>query len=131
MPPMSAKLIVGILNIRSSYVQNSDQPAENGAHDTVQWWLEPGQAWRIRTFAEDHDIHVDWVGDGEPSDLIHYIEDNYDGLLERLEVVDIPNMHDEAQAAKILRRAGLEPNLEVAPDGFAYWNPDGGVYQTL
>jgi hypothetical protein len=128
---MPAKLIVGILNIRSSYVQNRDTPAGNEAPDTVQWWLEPGQAWRIRTFAADHDIHVDWVGDGQPQDLIHYIEDHYDGLLERLEVVDIPNMHDGPQTARVLRRAGLEPNLEVASDGFAYWNPDGGVYHTL
>jgi hypothetical protein len=128
---MPAKLIVGILNIRSSYVQNSDAPAGNDAPDTVQWWLEPGQAWRIRTFAADHDIHVDWVGEGHPNELISYIEDHYEGLLERLEVVDIPNMHDGAQAARLLQRAGLEPNLEVVPDGFAYWNPDGGQYHSL
>ena len=128
---MPAKLIVGILNIRSSYVQNSDAPVGDGAPDTVQWWLEPGQAWRIRTFAADHDIHVDWVGDGQPNELITYIEENYDGLLDRVEVVDIPNMHDTTQAARLLRRAGLEPNLEVVPDGFAYWNPDGGEYHTL
>lgn len=128
---MSAKLIVGILNIRSSYVRNFGAPAGSGVRDTVQWWLEPGQAWRIRTFAADHDIHVDWVGDGQPGELIENTLDHYRGLLERLEVVDIPNMRNRTEAARLLRRAGLEPNLEVVPDGFAYWNPDNGVYQTL
>ena len=35
-------------------------------------------------------------------------------------------MHDGAQTARVLRRAGLEPNLEVASDGFAYWNGETG-----
>ncbi len=128
---MPAKLIVGILNIRSSYIKNFGDPAGNGVHDTVQWWLEPGQAWRIRTFAADHDIHVDWVGEGQPGELIGNILDHYRGLLERLEVVDIPNMRDRAQSSRLLRRAGLEPNLELVPDGYAYWNPDGGQYYSL
>ena len=49
-------LIIGVLTVESSYAQNSERPSR-GVPDTVQFWIDPGGAWRIRTYAIDHDIH--------------------------------------------------------------------------
>lgn len=50
-------LIVGLLIIQSSFIENYEKEAEN-VPDTVQFWLTNESAWRIRTYAPDHDIHI-------------------------------------------------------------------------
>src|SRR5262245_21305082 len=55
-------LIIGILTIESSYAQNTERPSR-GVPDTLQFWIAPDRAWRIRTYATDHDIHPYSLGD--------------------------------------------------------------------
>ncbi len=78
MPPEAdspALLVVAWLNVKSSYAGNREEPSHD-AFDTVQFYFPAGSAnaWRIRTYAADHDIHVhklhglrDQIGD--PADF--------------------------------------------------------------
>src|SRR5690242_5713321 len=61
-------LFVARLTIRSSYVRNVEQPADD-VFDTIQLYMpDAGPAvFRIRTFAVDHDIHVHRFGASGPS----------------------------------------------------------------
>ena len=45
-----ALLIVGLLRVQSSYASNFEAPAD-GRPDTIQWFIGPGQTWRVRTYA--------------------------------------------------------------------------------
>jgi len=53
-------LILGILNIESSYLDNLERPA-GAVPDTVQFWFAPDSQWRTKTYAIDHDIHIHQV----------------------------------------------------------------------
>ena len=124
---MPGQLILGLLNIRSSFRQNLGIRAVDGAADTVQWWLQDGQAWRIRTFAADDEIHVDWMGDTPSAELIRNTQENYGEFLHEIKVIDIPDVHNESLTARVLRKAGLAPNMVVMPTGFAYWSPSAAA----
>ena len=58
-------LIVAILSIESSYLDEVERPVKD-VPDTVQFWLTSASQWRIKTYAIDHDIHVHRLG-GEQS----------------------------------------------------------------
>lgn len=120
---MRGKLILGLLNIRSSFRRNIGMRAGDGTADTVQWWLEGGQAWRIRTFAADDEIHVDWIGGEDAESLIRNTQQNYGEFLSEIKVIDFADVQDESGSAGVLKDAGLEPNMVVMPMGFAYWSP--------
>ena len=50
-------LVLAILSIQSSYLEDKEIPAER-IPDTVQFWYSPGITWRVKTYAIDHDIHI-------------------------------------------------------------------------
>ena len=54
---MQARLILFILNVESSYAQNIERPRETHP-DTIQFLWVDGEAWRIKTYAVDRDVHV-------------------------------------------------------------------------
>ena len=54
-------LVLAILTVESSYVQEIERPATR-VPDTVQFWFAPESDWRIKTFAIDHDIHAYRIG---------------------------------------------------------------------
>lgn len=125
---MPGKLIVGILNIRSSFRQDVDARARGAEADTVQWWVENGVAWRIRTFAMDGDVHVDFIGvdfvGGESTGaLIAHIERNYGEFLSEIRVVEFRGRQNPARRREMLDRAGLGAGFVRVPQGFSYWNP--------
>jgi hypothetical protein len=130
---MPASLIIGVLNVRSSYRRGVEEPLDGGgAPDTVQWWLEDGNAWRVRSFAADHEMHALLYGQyrrGDERWFADGIRTGYGALLESLHTVKLKTTEPEL-AARALRRAGLAPWLELTPPGFAFWNPDRARYQT-
>ena len=124
---MAARLIVGVLNVRSSYRRGTEeQMTEGSCPDTVQWCLTDQEAWRVRSFAADRDIHaVLYGGYGRVDEqlFLDNIRENYGPMLSSLHTIELPSF-EPATAQRMLRRAGLAPHLEVAPSGFAFWNPD-------
>jgi len=124
-------LVLAILDVRSSYLQDRQEPAEREAPDTVQWWVGPEQTWRIRTFGIDHDLHLHHVSGGDPASYVQYTRDDYEGLIRSLHTLEFSDYTDPAVVDSVLREAGLRPDLEISEQhGFAFWNPDRGIYKT-
>jgi hypothetical protein len=134
---MAARLIVGVLNVRSSYRSGREEPLKRGgAPDTVQWCVtDDGTAWRLRSYAYDRDLHAllcglaDDVAPSTQDDFEREMREQYGNLLQSVHSVEL-NPVDKKSSAQALRRAGLKPKVEVAPSGFAFWNPDGQPYHT-
>jgi len=131
--PMAARLIVGVLNVRSSFRSGEERPwAKGEAPDTVQWCVgEDGTAWRLRSYAFDHDLHAllcgvqgDW--DNDDSAVVEQMHEQYGGMLQSVHQFEIKG----SRAVKLLRERGLRQSVEMAPSGFSFWNPDGQPYHT-
>jgi hypothetical protein len=124
-------LIVAILDVRSSHLEGRREPAERKTPDTVQWWVGPDLTWKIRTFAIDHDLHLHNVRGGDADYFMGHTQREFDGLIRGIYKLDFVDYTDEAARKKVLREAGLRPDLEIADEhGFAFWNPDRGTYKT-
>jgi hypothetical protein len=132
---MQGTLILAVLDVKSSFIEEVEKPLENAddVPDTLQWWLAPGNAWRIKTFALDHDIHVYSVGAGTDG-LIELAQSNnrkhYGDVItceHVLRFLDCMNANDVQQ---VFKRVGLPPRLEVAEGRFAFWKPDEAKYRT-
>jgi hypothetical protein len=123
-------LIFAILKVRSSYVQNKQEPVNGGVPDTVQWWIGEKGTWRIKTFAIDHDIHVNHMDGGTDSTATENIRKFYGDIIESLHELRFSDFNDPAVVNEVFHNAGIEPHLEIAPQGFAFWNPDKGKYRT-
>jgi hypothetical protein len=127
-----ALLIVGLLRVQSSYANNFEAPAD-GRPDTIQWFIGPGQTWRVRTYAADHDIHIHATGalPGEPVQAAtDHIRKHYEHVLDTIIVLRIPAGTTTSSARPLLRSAELPGELEVARAGFAFVNPDSAEYRT-
>jgi len=127
-------LIVFVLNVQSSYADNVEREATGSSRDTVQFMLASGHAWRIKTFAIDHDVHVWHIGEHMQPEALETLarkntSDHYGDVIERIVVV--PGDGTLASLQPRLAAAGLAPNLDIAPgDEFAFWTPDAGPYRT-
>jgi len=131
---LCALLVVARLTVISSYACNREEPAGE-AFDTVQFFFPADSidAWRIRTFAADHDIHVHKMPGfrdqtGDPVEFARgHIARVYDDVLDRLTVV-----HLSGDAATDIVAAGLAGGVveHATRHGFAFWNPDGSKYAT-
>ena len=123
--------------MRSSYRSGREEPLKRGATpDTVQWSVtDDGTAWRLRSYAFDHDLHAllcglaDDVAPASPGAFEEQMREQYGNLLASVHSVDLPGPTLKA-SVPALRRAGLKPTVDVAPSGFAFWNPDGQPYHT-
>jgi len=130
---MQGTLLLAILNIRSSYSQNVERRAgRDEPPDTLQWWIGGDAVWRIRTFAVDHDIHT-YRAEVVPDILEIAAENNlkhYGNIIESQYHLEFADCNDRADVENVFAKTGLQPNLEVAGDRFAFWNPDQARYRT-
>ncbi len=132
---MQGTLVLTILNLRSSYQSNAEQPLGKGADvpDTIQWWIATTGSWRIRTYAIDHDIHTHALGNS--SDLealaIENARRHYGDVIQSQHVIRLNDALDATAISAAFRAVGLEPRIEIATGRFAFWKPDDGRYQTL
>lgn len=128
-------LVIGILTIESSYAQNVERPAR-GVPDTLQFWLGPSGAWRIRTYATDHDIHPHSLGalDKMKEQPVEFareqIKKYYGDVLASVVVLEFADTSNSAAVRQLLAERMLKGSLEVPRVGFAFWNPDNGVYSS-
>lgn len=130
----SSTLVLAVLGIESSFAGDVERPAR-GVPDTVQFWLAPDGQWTIRTHAADHDIRVHRIAprnDGSPcapADAEALLEKHYGDVTARRVVLTFPAPPDPADAQRILAGKGLGGTLEIRPDGWAFYNPDGAEYR--
>jgi hypothetical protein len=128
---METILIIFVLTIQSSYVQNIETAAVGFNADTVQFLIDPNQAWRIKTFATDQDVHVYSLG--LPSETIENLviestERTYGDVISKKYVLrsrtGIEGLKDE------LKNVSLNQSLEVSKSGFAFWVPENTQYRS-
>ena len=125
--------MIAVLTVRGSYRENLEEPCQPGqVPDTLQWWISADQAWRIRTFAVDHDIHTHSLPavDGLVALARAHNNKHYGDVLASEHVMEFADCADEVAVAARLQASGLEPRLEVAEGRFAFWRPDDGEYRT-
>jgi hypothetical protein len=126
-------LVLAILNVRSSYIAETEESIGDGeVPDTLQWWLGD-QAWRIKTFAVDHDIHMYSCGPNKPG-LVGLAQQNnakhYGDVIAEQHVLEFDDCTNAETVAAVLASAGLANRLEVAALNFAFWKPDDVRYRT-
>lgn len=133
--PAPSTLILALLNIESSYLDNLEGPA-GAVPDTVQFWFAPESQWRTKTYAIDHDIHIHRLITKDGAEIFdtgaacENISDAYDDVLSELLMLDFPDPSDEAAVREILDESQLTGTLVATPEGCYFYNPDGGEYRT-
>jgi hypothetical protein len=99
--------------------------------DTVQWWVGADEAFRVRTFAIDHNIHVHHLDRGGPR-MVRLALGNHERIYKevtwRQYLFLIEDPTDVVHVGSVFKESGIEPRLEVQ-DRFAWWNPDGQHYE--
>lgn len=128
---MKSVLVIFFLSVRSSYSANSELPATDEAFDTVQFYAHDGMNWRIRTYAQDEDVHV-WSLGPNVSDIVSLArantEKHYEDVLAEGYVIDTDDGLEGVR--RELQERGLDPHLELPPSGAVFWAPAGTRYRT-
>ena len=128
-------LILAILTVESSYLQEIEQPAKT-VPDTVQFWFAPDSQWRIKTFAIDHDIHVHRIGVADSTARLttefaqNNIKKTYGDVTASILVLELSDPKNETEVQRIFSEHKLTGKLESAKDGYYFYNPDSGEYHT-
>ena len=114
---------------------NTELPLTDDANvpDTLQWWIAAKGAWRIRTYAIDHDIHTHEVA-GDHQALLSIAKANnrthYGEVIRAEYLLNFADCNNQAEVQTEFQRIGLAPRLEIAAGRFAFWKPDEASYST-
>lgn len=132
---MQGTLLLAVLKVKSSYLQEVEQPLDEATDvpDTLQWWIGTDSAWRIKSFAIDHDIHTYSIEKGGP-EVVELAQANnrkhYGDVIDAQHVVEFQDCSNATEVQQAFGRLGLAPRLEVAEGLFAFWKPDDARYRT-
>jgi hypothetical protein len=132
---MRGTLMLAILSIKSSYIQDIEEAAtaSSDVPDTLQWWIAPTGSWRIRTYAIDHDIHTFQLSNPPPN-LLDVVRENnrkrYADVTAAEFEFNFADCTNKAEIDAAFSRTELEPRLEIAAGRFAFWKPDDARYRT-
>src|SRR5262245_22210439 len=116
-------LILAILTVESSYLQEVERPAK-AVPDTVQFWFAQDSQWRIKTFAIDHDIHIHRLGAANNATRLttefaqNNIKKTYGDVAASVLVLEFPDPENEAEVQRILKEHKLTGKLEAVKDGY-------------
>lgn len=128
---MKTVLIIFFLTIQSSYATNTEIPATAEVFDTVQFFANNGQHWRVRTFARNQDVHLHSLGP-HVADIVTLAKTNtsthYGDLVAREVLIESEDGLEGVRHE--LARRGLDVNLEQPPSGAVFWAPSGTRYRT-
>jgi len=128
---MEIVFIIFVLTIKSSYAQNVEDPADIYNADTVQFFIEPNQAWRVKTFAIDQDVHVYSLGipnETLEEKVIAGTERSYGDVIAKKYII---RSKTGIEGIKVeLKKLNLYQELEVSKSGFAFWVPENTQYGT-
>ena len=117
-------LIICLLDVQSSDAGNEELPATEHAFDTVQYYASESGAWRINTFAMDHDVRVTPLGGSVP-DIVELAtadtEKHYASVLHTRRVFQATGGIDGLRIALV--RHGMTPHLKIDDTGCVFWTP--------
>ncbi|KXI30847.1 hypothetical protein [Paraglaciecola hydrolytica] len=128
---MEIVLIIFVLTIKGSYAENVEAPADGYNADTVQFFIESNQAWRIKTFAIDQDVHVYSLGipnETIEEKVIASTERSYRDVLAKKYIIRSKAGIDGIKVE--LKKLNLSQDLEISNNGFAFWVPANTQYRT-
>ena len=132
---MSCTLLIGLLTIQSSYIENVEHHAPQKAEaDTVQFWIRTDKFWRIKTFALDHDVHINhWSGfSGDAIKLAKKnIETHFGDVLAHTYQFEFSECGVTDEVIQAFERAGLAPNFEAKLSNPIFWNPGTYSYRSI
>lgn len=129
---MKGILIIYILTVSSSYSENKELPADM-FYDVVEYWITDSNAYRIKTYSTDLDIHVyqfriDNLDNGlKLADK--NTQDNYGDIIKKRVKLELNGNETKEQLDSILKGNGLEGRFEI--NEFVFWNPDRREYRTM
>lgn len=128
---MKTVLVLYLLSVQSSYLGNTEAVASAEAFDTVQFYSDGVGHWRIKTYAQDQDVHV-WSLGSDIEDFVTLAKTNtekhYEDVLREAYVVET---HEGLEGVRReLAKRGLAPNLETPASGAVFWAPAGSSYRT-
>lgn len=128
---MKTILVIFFLSVQSSYSGNSELPATDDAFDTVQFYASEGGNWRIKTYAQDEDVHI-WSIGPNVADIVWLArantEKHYGDVLTEGYVIETDGGLDGVR--RELEKRGLDANLELPPSGAVFWARAGSRYRT-
>jgi hypothetical protein len=129
---MDCVLVVFRLNIQSSYQEDTEAEADEETFDTVQFFIAPDTAWRIRTFSVDDDVHVYSLGEAGPDTLetvTASTERTYEDVIADKHVFSSTDGVEGIK--KSLADQGWSATIkESKQHGFVFWVPEGSDYRT-
>src|SRR6478672_13477043 len=127
---MKTVLVILLLSIQSSYSSNTEVQATSESFDTVQFYASNGAAWRIRTFAQDEDVHI-WSIDSNVDDIVALAKQNtskhYGDVLSEGYIIETDDGIEGLR--RELSNRGLDVHLELPPSGAVFWSPVGTRYR--
>jgi hypothetical protein len=128
-------LILAILTTESSFAQGIERTAST-VPDTVQIWSSPDGQIRVRTYGIDHDIQAFLFGTQTDSELIKetalsYINNHYKDVIAKKFVLEFPHLSNPKEVKRVLLSRELEGTLDFRHPGFAFYNPDNGIYNLI
>jgi hypothetical protein len=127
---METILVVFNLAVKSSYSRNVEVNASAEEFDTVQFFYDGDDCWRIKTYAMDQDVHA-W-NIGKVDDLVALARANterhYGDVLTEGYILKSESGLDGIRTELVER--GLDPHLEIATAGFVFWAPEGTAYRS-
>ncbi len=127
---MKAVLVLFLLSIKSSYVNDDESEATDEQFDTIQFVQTDKGTWRIKTFAVDEDVHL-WSIEAA-DDIVELAVENtnkhYGDVIDEAFVIESEDGIEGLR--KGLEKQGLSTHLEISPRGPLFWAPPGTQYKT-
>lgn len=128
---MKIALIIFFMSRQSSDSGGTEVAATEGAFDTVQFYAAEGASWRIKTYAQDQDVHI-WLLDPSVADIVALArantEKHHGDLLTEGYVIETTEGLEGLR--RELEKRGLPPTLDMPPSGAVFWAPAGSEYRS-
>ncbi|WP_139224930.1 hypothetical protein [Dokdonella immobilis] len=128
---MKTVLVVFFLSVQSSYSSNTEIAATEEVFDTVQFYSGNGTSWRIKTYAQDQDVHI-WSLGSDVADLVALARENtekhYGDVLTEGYIIETEEGLEGVR--RELEQRGLSTNLEFPPSGAVFWVPPNTTYRS-
>jgi hypothetical protein len=125
---MKSVLVLFLLTIKSSYINDEETEATDEQFDTIQFVQTEKGTWRFKTFAEDEDVHL-WSieADGDLVELaVESTNRHYGDVIDEAFVIESEDGVEGLR--RELKKQGLADNLQISPKGPLFWAPPGSNY---
>lgn len=131
---MKTELVIFFLSIQSSYANNTEIDATATAFDTIQFLSVDGACFRVKTFAQDQDVHIWSIGSigRDVQDLVALANENtianYGDVMAQGCVIETDDGIEGIRRELLAR--GLKGQLEEPRPGLFFWAPGGKKYRS-